>query len=489
LSQPLPQSGSDDEDAATFGNMQDLDRDFDQGPIEHGNEKEADPYGSSFWGADNDQGQPKRTAPWRSSPGTLPQSTSAAAAKKPSDTLDDSFSFDDHKNHLNRAGSAGTSERSGINTQQAERSRWDADAGDADLGLLGNNSIGRLGNAKDLSLPGAEGGDTLADPFGDLGGFSSLGKKGLLDDNFDIFGSGGFDMDNFGGGRGKGKGKGKRDPMAPREPNPKQVFVAQIGDMPEEDIRMFFEETGEVDRLKVLQNPDGSSKGVCFVTFRTEEQAQKALTLHGTMLEGRSLVVRLAHGGNKGGGEKGDRGFKGGSGPDRGERLGNLDGPLDLGAGTSERFGALFGDRDRERDRNGMGFGGGKGGRSGKGTGFGGRRNDRGELDDLLEEALSEGDGPVKLSDFDFAARRFLGELRTRDKSEGTTRFREAMDMVLKYTSSKDRTAVRKWPAYIFTLLQKFDPNLSEELRERDAERRREKGSGGFGGKDRRFQD
>lgn len=265
--------------------------------------------------------------------------------------------------------------------------------------------------------------------------------------------------------------------------------MAQIGDMPEEDIRMFFEETGEVDRLKVLQNPDGSSKGVCFVTFRTEEQAQKALTLHGTTLDGRSLVVRLAHGGNKGGGEKGDRGFKGGSGPDRGERFGNLDGPLDFGAGTSERFGAAFGDRDRERDRNGMGFGGGKGGRSGKGTGFGGRRNDRGELDDLLEEALSEGDGPVKPSDFDFAARRFLAELRTRDKSEGTTRFREALDMVLKYTSSKDRTAVRKWPAYIFTLLQKFDPNLSEELRERDAERRREKGSGGFGGKDRRFQD
>lgn len=53
--------------------------------------------------------------------------------------------------------------------------------------------------------------------------------------------------------------------------------------------------------------------------------------------------------------------------------------------------------------------------------------------------------------------------------------------MVLKYTSSKDRLSVRKWPAYIFTLLQKFDPNLWEELRERDAERRREKGGGGYG--------
>ena len=39
-----------------------------------------------------------------------------------------------------------------------------------------------------------------------------------------------------------------------------------------------------------------------FVTFRTEEQAQKALTLHGRQFEGGSLVVRLAHGKNQKGG-------------------------------------------------------------------------------------------------------------------------------------------------------------------------------------------
>lgn len=280
--------------------------------------------------------------------------------------------------------------------------------------------------------------------------------------------------------------------MAPREANPKQVFVAGIGDTPEEDIREFFEAAGDVDRLKVLRNPDGGSKGVCFVTFRTEEQAQKALTLHGKSLEGRNIVVRLAHGGK--GPEKGGKG----GGNDR--YGGSGDGPVDLGG--SERFGAAFGDRgDRapREDRGGPGgdrggFGGDRGGFGGDRGGFGGggggkgrgkgggKRSDWGELDELLEEALAESDGPLKPGDFDYAARRCLAELRSRDKTDGTTRFQDAMDMVFKYTSSKGRDSVRKWPAYIFTLLQKFDPNLWEELRERDAEKRREKGGGGFGG-------
>merc|ERR1712039_263592 len=123
---------------------------------------------------------------------------------------------------------------------------------------------------------------------------------------------------------------------------------------------------------------------------------------------------------------------------------------------------------------------GGKGKRSdGKG---GGRRNN--DLDEALENELSKEDGPVRPSDFDFAARRFLSELRSRDRSEGTTRFEEAIEMIMRYTSSKDRGSVRKWPAYIFTLLQKFDENLWVELRERDQERKAAKGSGKNGGRD-----
>lgn len=273
---------------------------------------------------------------------------------------------------------------------------------------------------------------------------------------------------DFGRGGSKGKGKGKKGDQGkgdkgPREANPKQVFVAGVGDLPEDEIRMFFEEAGEVDRLKLLTNEDGSSKGVCFVTFREEAQAKQALNLHGSDLNGRNITVRLAHGGNKG--KEGDKG---------GEKGGKRDREPRMDFGPSERFGSAFGDGagdrnsfDRPREK-------GKGG--GKGGSRGGR--DKGEMDDLLEEVLAEQEGPVKSSDFDFAARRFLIELRSRDKADSTVRFQEAMDMVIKYTAPKERGAVRKWPAYIYTLLQKFDPRLAEELRERDAARRQEKGAG-----------
>mmetsp|Transcript_79622 Transcript_79622/g.210946 ORF Transcript_79622/g.210946 Transcript_79622/m.210946 type:complete len:253 (+) Transcript_79622:819-1577(+) len=235
--------------------------------------------------------------------------------------------------------------------------------------------------------------------------------------------------------------------------------------------------------MKVLRNEDGSSKGVCFVTFRTEEQAQEALRLHGRAIDGlppgKTLVVRLAHGGNKG--EKGDKGGFKGDKPRRDDRRDEDRGPVDLGG--SERFGAAFGfgrDRDRDDGRGegggfGGGFGGRGGGKGGKGKGKGGRM-DRGEMDDILEEALADGEGPLRPGDFDFAARRFLAELKSRDKQDGTSRLQDALDMVLKYTSSKDRSSVRKWPAYVFTLLQKFDTDLWNELRERDAARKAAQG-------------
>lgn len=290
-----------------------------------------------------------------------------------------------------------------------------------------------------------------------------LGDGGFGDADFGL-GLGPTDIDfgdrkERGEGKGKGKGKSKDKGKEPREADPKQVFVANLGDAHEDDIRAFFEQAGDIERLKTLRNPDGSSKGVGFVTFRTEEQAQKALTFHNRPFEGGSIVVRLAHAGNK----KGEKGEKGDGRGDRGDR--DRDGP--------PSFPGFRGDRDDDRDRmdrrpersNGKGKGRGKGS---KGTG---------DVDDALEDALSGHDGPLRLADFDFAARRFLGELRSRDRSDGGTRFVEAMDMVLKYTSTKDRSSVRKWTAYVFTLLQKFDPALSEEIRERDQERRN-KGAG-----------
>ncbi|CAJ1331312.1 unnamed protein product [Effrenium voratum] len=318
--------------------------------------------------------------------------------------------------------------------------------------------------------------DFLADDGGkvDFKGDLGLGKS----DDFGLkdFGLGGLDDKSFGLGLGpdlddfsfdrdhrrddKGKGKGKsKDKGKEREADPKQVFVANVADAHEDDLRAFFEQAGDVERLKVLRNPDGSAKGVCFVTFRTEDQAQKALTFHNRPFEGGNIVVRMANAGKKG--EKGDKG------EGRGDRF---DRDRDRGD-RGDRFDRFDRDRDHHRDRSNERFerpDRDRNERKGKGRG----KKGSADVDDALEEALSGHDGPLRSSDFDFVARRFLGELRSRDKADGGSRFQEAMDMVLKYTSSKDRGAVRKWTAYVFTLLQKFDPALSEEIREKDQERR-----------------
>jgi len=301
--------------------------------------------------------------------------------------------------------------------------------GDDDFGL------GKMGGDLDFGLGGGDDMDFLSQSFG--GGFGKGASKG----------------------KGKGKGKDGDKDKGPREANPKQVFVAGIGDLQEDELRQFFEDMGEVDRLKVLTTPEGDSKGVCFVTFRSEEQANKALGQHD--FSGRNISVRLANGGNKGDKDKG--GGKGGGG-ERRERQE----PMEFG--RSERFGAAFGDDGGGGSGRFAGGGGGRGGGGGKGKGRG--RNERTELDEVLEEALRDQEGPLKVGDFDFAARRFLSEIRSRDRSDDTTRFNEAIDMVLKYTCSKERSSVRKWPAYVFTLLQKFDPVIWDELRERDAARR-----------------
>ncbi|CAE7761618.1 mrd1 [Symbiodinium microadriaticum] len=149
--------------------------------------------------------------------------------------------------------------------------------------------------------------------FGDFG----LGTRWLNEEAF-IAVLHGLDREpdfDFGPSLGNGRPSKSRlrDPVS-------QVFVANIGEAHEErmdDLRSFFEDAGEVERLKVLRNPDGGSKGIGFVTFRTEEQA---LSFHNRPFEGGHIVVRLAHGGKgKGDREKGEKGDKG-EGDFRGDR-------------------------------------------------------------------------------------------------------------------------------------------------------------------------
>merc|ERR1711879_236576 len=80
--------------------------------------------------------------------------------------------------------------------------------------------------------------------------------------------------------------------------------------------------------------------------------------------------------------------------------------------------------------------------------------------------------------DFDMGAKRFLEELMRRDRVAGTRRSVEAIEMVFQQTRSKTRESVRKWPAYVFTLLQRFDPKLCEELAEKNLERKMQERKG-----------
>eukprot|EP00927_Polykrikos_kofoidii_P009078 TRINITY_DN13766_c1_g4_i1.p1 TRINITY_DN13766_c1_g4~~TRINITY_DN13766_c1_g4_i1.p1 ORF type:complete len:563 (-),score=115.26 TRINITY_DN13766_c1_g4_i1:1306-2751(-) len=271
---------------------------------------------------------------------------------------------------------------------------------------------------------------------GGCGGRESNGGKG---DNFLGGGFGGGS--NFGGGgfRAGGKGEGGK------APDNRQLFIAGIGDSSEDEIRTFFEDSvegSEVVRVKVLFHPDGAPKGVGFVTYQTEEQATEGLKLHGVRFGGRSLTVRLASGGKSSG--KSEQG-KAGDRPDRA-----FGPPCDT-----------VGDRvhvdDRPNTRRGQG---GKGDSSYKGS----ASQARTELDELLEEALEEEDGPLIPADFDAGSQKMIAELMRIDRRDGTRRSVDAIEMVFEQTREKERESVNNWKAYVFSLLRNWDSELYEEL-------------------------
>eukprot|EP00927_Polykrikos_kofoidii_P014021 TRINITY_DN16110_c0_g1_i1.p1 TRINITY_DN16110_c0_g1~~TRINITY_DN16110_c0_g1_i1.p1 ORF type:complete len:472 (-),score=100.00 TRINITY_DN16110_c0_g1_i1:28-1443(-) len=336
---------------------------------------------------------------------------------------------------------------------------------DDDLDDYDFSSIGKLpsgascGTGGGASMGGSDFPGDSGDPLG--GGVSGCGG-----DDFESIASSGK---GAGVGKGKAKGKGKKSGKdgekgekggkdGLREPNPKNLFFAGVADAQEHEIRSYFEKVGEVDRLKILRNTDGTSKGIGFVTFRQEDKAQKALRLHGKHFEGRPLTVRLAHGGNKGEkGQKGQKGEKGGKG-DRVERDGG-----DFGGGVA--FDDLAGTDREPSDTTGFKPACAATKRQSKATKT--PKINWNELNELLEEVLADLGGPLQPADFDFTAKRFLLELRSRDRADNSERFIEALDMIFEYTGNKKRCSVRKWPAYIFSLLQKFDPNLWAELRKK----------------------
>lgn len=72
-----------------------------------------------------------------------------------------------------------------------------------------------------------------------------------------------------------------------------------VGSLPwsitNDSLRELFAAYGEITDAVVINDRDtGRSKGFGFVTFATEESAQKALEMDGKEIEGRTIVVNIA---------------------------------------------------------------------------------------------------------------------------------------------------------------------------------------------------
>ena len=80
------------------------------------------------------------------------------------------------------------------------------------------------------------------------------------------------------------------------EQNNEQVYVGNLSyRIREGQLRQFFEEFGDITNVRIIKNHNnGRSKGFGFVTFSSDDEAQKALSFNGAMFCGRPLVVRIA---------------------------------------------------------------------------------------------------------------------------------------------------------------------------------------------------
>ena len=97
----------------------------------------------------------------------------------------------------------------------------------------------------------------------------------------------------------------------------KKLFVGGLSWNTNDDtLRQAFERFGTVDDAKIIQDREtGRSRGFGFVTFSSDDGAQKAISgMDGKELDGRTIKVNEAEDKPRGGGGGGGRGgFGGGS--------------------------------------------------------------------------------------------------------------------------------------------------------------------------------
>ena len=75
-----------------------------------------------------------------------------------------------------------------------------------------------------------------------------------------------------------------------------QVYVGNLSyRVKERHLKDYFSQFGTVKQLRIIKSQStGRSKGYGFITFGAKNQASKATKAHGSVFEGRSLVVRIA---------------------------------------------------------------------------------------------------------------------------------------------------------------------------------------------------
>lgn len=89
--------------------------------------------------------------------------------------------------------------------------------------------------------------------------------------------------------------------------------------------------------------------------------------------------------------------------------------------------------------------------------GFGESVRDEAKAEVLAEiETLCADSASLQSTDFDFRVRRYLMSIRT---SGGRPKVRDALAMIQTFTQQKARDSVKNWPAYLLTLLKRFEPD------------------------------
>jgi cold-inducible RNA-binding protein len=74
------------------------------------------------------------------------------------------------------------------------------------------------------------------------------------------------------------------------------IFVGNLSfGLTEDSVRFLFEQHGSIERVNIVKDREGRSKGFGFVEMTSADEAQRAISaLHGKEIQGRPLAVNKA---------------------------------------------------------------------------------------------------------------------------------------------------------------------------------------------------